>query len=46
MLAAFVNAVSLVFSGAVLFYESYERLRNPQPVVERTMIVVAASGWR
>jgi cobalt-zinc-cadmium efflux system protein len=44
VLAAFVNAVSLVVLALFLFYESYERLRNPQPVVERTMIVVAAIG--
>jgi cobalt-zinc-cadmium efflux system protein len=44
VLAAFVNAVSLVVLALFLFYESYERLRNPQPVVESTMIVVAAIG--
>jgi cobalt-zinc-cadmium efflux system protein len=44
VLAAFVNAVSLVVLALFLFYESYERLRNPQPVVESTMIVVAALG--
>jgi cobalt-zinc-cadmium efflux system protein len=44
VLAAFVNAVSLVVLALLLFYESYHRLRNPQPVVERTMIVVAAIG--
>jgi len=44
VLAAFVNAVSLVVLALFLCYESYERLRNPQPVVESTMIVVAAIG--
>ncbi len=44
VLAAFVNAVSLVVLALFLFFESYERLRNPQPVVESTMIVVAAIG--
>jgi len=44
VLAAFVNAVSLVVLALFLFYESYERLRNPQPVVESTMIAVAALG--
>jgi cobalt-zinc-cadmium efflux system protein len=44
VLAAFVNAVSLVVLALLLFYESYQRLRNPQPVVESTMIVVAAMG--
>ena len=44
VLAAFVNAVSLVVLALFLFFESYERLRNPQPVVESTMIAVAALG--
>jgi cobalt-zinc-cadmium efflux system protein len=44
VLAAFVNAVSLVVLALALFYESYERLRHPQPVVESTMIVVASIG--
>jgi cobalt-zinc-cadmium efflux system protein len=44
VLAAFINAVSLVVLSLFLFYESYERLRNPQPVVESTMIAVAAIG--
>ena len=44
VLAAFVNAVSLVVLAVFLFYESYHRLRDPQPVVESTMIGVAALG--
>ncbi len=44
VLAAFVNAVSLVVLALLLFFESYRRLRNPQPVVESTMIIVAAMG--
>ncbi len=44
VLAAFVNAVSLVVLALLLFYESYQRLLHPQPVVESTMIVVAALG--
>jgi cobalt-zinc-cadmium efflux system protein len=44
VLAAFANAVSLVVLALLLFYESYQRLRNPQPVVESTMIIVAAIG--
>ena len=44
VLAAFGNAVSLVVLALLLFYESYERLRNPQPVVESTMIGVGALG--
>lgn len=44
VLAAFINAVSLVVLAFALFFESYERLRNPQPVIESTMIAVAAMG--
>jgi cobalt-zinc-cadmium efflux system protein len=44
VLAAFINAVSLVVLALFLFFESLERLKNPQPVVESTMIVVAAIG--
>ena len=44
VLAAFVNAVSLVVLALLLFYESYHRLMHPQPVVESTMIAVAALG--
>jgi cobalt-zinc-cadmium efflux system protein len=41
VLAAFVNALSLVALAGVLFYESYQRLIHPQAVAESTMIVVA-----
>src|SRR4051812_12515887 len=44
VLAAFVNALSLVVLAAVLFYESYQRLLHPEPVAANTMIVVAAGG--
>jgi cobalt-zinc-cadmium efflux system protein len=44
VLAAFVNALSLVALSVYLFYESYQRLRNPQPVEEYTMIAVAGLG--
>ena len=44
VLAAFVNAVSLVVLALALFFESYRRLRNPQPVVESTMMIVAGIG--
>jgi cobalt-zinc-cadmium efflux system protein len=44
VLAAFVNAAALVVLALLLFYESYRRLMNPQPVVESTMIIVAAMG--
>jgi cobalt-zinc-cadmium efflux system protein len=41
VLAAFVNALSLVVLAAVLFYESYDRLIHPQAVRESTMMIVA-----
>jgi cobalt-zinc-cadmium efflux system protein len=44
VLVAFVNAITLVALAGFLFYESYRRLLHPQPVVESTMIVVAAIG--
>jgi cobalt-zinc-cadmium efflux system protein len=44
VLAAFVNALMLVVLAGLLFYESYQRLIQPQPVAEITMIVVAAIG--
>jgi cobalt-zinc-cadmium efflux system protein len=44
VLVAFVNAIALIALSSVLFYESYRRLMNPQPVSEKTMIVVAAIG--
>jgi cobalt-zinc-cadmium efflux system protein len=44
VLAAFVNALVLIFLSLYLFYESLERLRNPQPVHETTMMVVAGLG--
>jgi cobalt-zinc-cadmium efflux system protein len=44
VLAAFVNAITLMALSGVLFYESYRRLLHPEPVAETTMIVVAAIG--
>lgn len=44
VLAAFVNAISLVALSVYLFYESYERLLNPHIVDEQVMIVTAALG--
>ncbi len=41
VLAAFVNALTLVALAAVLFYESYDRLIHPQRVNETTMMAVA-----
>ena len=44
VLAAFANAVTLVLVAIFIFYESYDRLRNPHPVAETTMGIVAAIG--
>ncbi len=44
VLAAFVNALTLVVLSLYIFYESYHRLRNPQAVDEGVMFWVAALG--
>jgi cobalt-zinc-cadmium efflux system protein len=44
VLAAFLNALSLLAISAFLFYEAYERLITPHTVEPRTMILVAAIG--
>lgn len=44
VLAAFVNALALVVLAGFIFYESYLRLGNPEPVSEKIMIWVAAAG--
>ncbi len=44
VLAAFVNALTLVILAGFIFYESYQHLLNPHPVAESVMIVVAAVG--
>jgi cobalt-zinc-cadmium efflux system protein len=44
VLAAFVNALTLVLLSVVIFYESVERLRAPTRVEEMTMIWVASAG--
>jgi cobalt-zinc-cadmium efflux system protein len=44
VLAAFVNAVTLVGVALYLFYESYHRLLEPQKVNEGVMIVVSIAG--
>jgi cobalt-zinc-cadmium efflux system protein len=45
VVAAFINALMLVGISATLFYESYQRLRSPQPVAENVMIWIAAIGF-
>ncbi len=44
VLAAFVNALTLVALALFIFYESYERFLSPRAVEENIMIVVAAAG--
>jgi cobalt-zinc-cadmium efflux system protein len=44
VLAAFVNALSLLGLSVYLFYEAYHRLLAPQQVNENTMIGVAGLG--
>ncbi len=44
VLAAFVNALTLVVLSLYLFYESYRRLIHPQPVEEGIMVAVAGLG--
>ena len=44
VLAALVNAVSLVAVSGFIFYEAFKRLQNPEPVHAGLMIWVAAAG--
>lgn len=44
VLAALVNAVSLVAVSGFIFYEAFRRLQNPQHVHASVMISVAAAG--
>ena len=44
VLAAFVNALALLFLAAWLMWESIDRFRHPQAVSENAMIVVAFLG--
>jgi cobalt-zinc-cadmium efflux system protein len=44
VLAALVNAVSLVAVSGLIFYEAFRRLQNPQSVHAGVMIWVAAAG--
>jgi cobalt-zinc-cadmium efflux system protein len=44
VLSAFVNALTLIVLSAWIFYEAVLRLRNPEPVQETIMIVIAALG--
>jgi cobalt-zinc-cadmium efflux system protein len=42
VLAAFINAITLVVLSAWILYESIVRLRNPQPVQDAVMLAIAA----
>ncbi len=44
VLAAFANAVVLVLLSIFIFYESWQRLRHPEPVAETAMMAVAGIG--
>jgi cobalt-zinc-cadmium efflux system protein len=44
VLSAFVNALTLIGLSGWIFYESVLRLRNPEPVQETIMIVIASLG--
>ena len=44
VLAAFVNAITLVALAAGIFYESVQRLLDPAPVEEKVMMAVAVVG--
>src|ERR1700692_4805123 len=41
ILAALVNAISLIIIALLIFWEAIERLRHPEPVQSSPMIVVA-----
>lgn len=44
VLAAFVNALTLIGIAAWIFHESWKRLLHPEPVAQWTMLAVAAVG--
>ncbi len=44
VLTAFINALTLVAVSAWIFYESWQRLRHPEPVQETVMMLVALAG--
>lgn len=44
VLAAFINALTLILLALYIFHESYQRLVAPQVVDELTMLVVAGFG--
>src|SRR5882762_11695717 len=44
VLAALVNALSLVVVSFFIFYEAFQRIQHPEQVRARVMIAVAAAG--
>jgi len=44
VLAAFLNALVLVLLSVWIFWESYQRLIQPEPVAENWMMIIAAGG--
>lgn len=44
VLAAFVNALTLLLISGFIFYEAWHRLLSPRPVESGTMLVVAAAA--
>jgi len=44
VLAAFINALTLIVLSGWIFWEAWQRLRNPEPVSAGVMIGVAAIG--
>ncbi|MCA9878790.1 MAG: cation transporter [Thermomicrobiales bacterium] len=44
ILAALVNAVTLILAAIYIFYEAWERLRDPPQVQSTTLLLVAVAG--
>jgi cobalt-zinc-cadmium efflux system protein len=44
ILAALANGIFLILIAGYIFYESYQRLRDPEEVKSTAMLVVAATG--
>jgi cobalt-zinc-cadmium efflux system protein len=44
VLAALINALSLVIVSFFIFYEAFQRIQHPEQVRAKVMIVVAAAG--
>jgi len=45
VLAAFVNALTLIGLAVYIFYEAWQRFRNPAPVHAEWMMLVAGAGF-